>query len=318
MFTYYVPESYSIEALARLKANPTLSETSQVGEADILLIRSQTRVDAGLLAKAPHLKFVVTATSGFDHIDWRRCRERGIVTTHTPEANAAATAELTLALMLMAERELLTAVKNVRGGRWREGLSRPRGLAGQTLGVVGIGRVGGRVAQIAAALGMRTQAYDPYVDDARFPEVGIERTGFTELLRSSDYVTMHVPLTVETKHLIDQQTLGEMQSEATLINTCRGSVVDENDLILALDDGVIKGAAMDVIEREPPPPGHRVLNHPRLLLTPHVGAFTESAWLRASAEAVAKVEAFAAGQPVADTLPLSNPWFMGTEPSAPA
>jgi D-3-phosphoglycerate dehydrogenase len=309
---YLVSEAYDIQALARLRANPSLNETKDLAAAEILMIRSRTRVDRALLARAPKLKLVVTSTSGFDHIDWRACAEAGIVVTHTPDANANATAELTLLLILATERRLTAAIKNVRGNQWREALSRPRGLTGLTLGLVGLGRVGGRVATLAHAFGLRIQAYDPYVVEERFAETRAERIGLIELLRTSDYVSLHVPLTRETKHLMNQPTFNEMSRDAYLINTCRGPVVDETHLLSALDDRVIAGAAMDVIEREPPPAGHRLLNHPALLLTPHIGAFTDEAWARASDEAVAKVEAFARGETVGDTLPLSNRWFMGT------
>ena len=116
----------------------------------------------------------------------------------------------------------------------------------------------------------------------------IERLSLIETLKANDYISLHVPLTKETKHLLNQPTFGEMQGEAVLINTCRGPVVDENALLTALDEGTIRGAAVDVIEREPPPKGHRVLTHPKLLLTPHIGAFTDSAWEKASLAAVDK------------------------------
>jgi D-3-phosphoglycerate dehydrogenase len=303
-----VLEPYSLSALARLKAAPGIRVVDDLKEAHAILIRSQTKIDAAFFARAPLLKLVITATSGFDHIDWRECERRKITAMHAPRANAQSTAELAVGLMIAQERQLLTASKNVRGNQWREGLKRPEGLEGKLLGIVGLGNVGSRVAKIAETLGMKIQAYDPYIED--FGRA--ERTGFIELLRTSDIVTLHVPLTKETKHLMNQPTFGEMQSEAFLINTCRGPVVDENDLMVALDDGVIAGAAMDVIEREPPPAGHRLLTHPKLLLTPHIGAFTESAWEKASQEAVEKLLAFENGQPLLDTLPLNVPWFEKT------
>lgn len=305
-----VLEPYSLAALARLKAGKGIRITENLSEAHAVLIRSQTKIDKEFFAKAPLLKLVVTATSGFDHIDWRECVNRKITAAHTPKANAQSTAELTIGLMIAQERQLFTAHKNVRGNNWRDGLKRPEGLEGKLLGVIGLGNVGSKVAKIAASLGMKVQAYDPYVDESAFELA--ERTGFTELLRTSDIVTLHVPLTKETKHLMNQPTFGEMQTEAFLINTCRGPVVDENDLMVALDDGTIAGAAMDVIEREPPPRGHRLLTHPKLLLTPHIGAFTESAWEKASQEAVEKVLAFENGTPLLDTLPLNVPWFEKT------
>ncbi|MBX3022067.1 MAG: phosphoglycerate dehydrogenase [Bdellovibrionales bacterium] len=306
-------EQYSAGAQALLRAaNPLVSVTTQLEEAEVLLIRSRTVIDAHFLKKVPNVKLIVTATSGFDHIDWRETQKRGITAAHTPEANAQSTAELTFALLLAWERRLIAAHKNVKSNQWREQLKRPQGLEGHTLGIVGLGRVGSKVARMAHTFGMKVQAYDPYVEESLFAETQAERSGFIELLRTSDYVSLHVPLTKETKHLLNQPTFGEMQHEAILLNTCRGPVVDENDLMTALDDGTIAGAAMDVIEREPPPHGHRILTHPKLLLTPHIGAFTESAWDKSSREAVNKALAFARGETVADTLPLQVAWFERT------
>ena len=306
---FQVLEPYSLSALSRLKATSGLTLTESTSDAEILLIRSQTRIDKKFLDQAPNVKLIVTATSGFDHIDWRETQRRGIIATHTPEANAASTAELTIGLMIAFERKLFDAVKSVRGNQWRTGLKRSEGLQGKQLGIVGLGRVGSRVALAAHALGMKVQAYDPYVAEEVFAKTTAERTGFIELLKTSDVVTFHVPLTKETKHFMNQPTFMEMQTDAYIVNTCRGAIVSENDLMVALDDGVIAGAAMDVIEREPPPPGHRLLTHPRLLLTPHIGAFTESAWERSSQEALEKVLSFLAGKELSDTLPLQVGWF---------
>lgn len=310
-----VLESYSLAAVTRLQALTELSvsqDMSTLAQTEILLIRSKTKVDAELLARAPALKLVVTSTSGFDHIDWRACQARGVTVAHTPSANAQSTAELTMALMLATERQLINARKNVRENKWRQGLTRSRGLNGQELGIVGLGRVGRQVAKLAQAFGMHVSAYDPYIDQADFAQTGVTRLAYIELLKLSDYVSLHVPLTKETKHLLNQPTFNEMQADAILINTCRGPVVDENALLTALDEGTIAGAAMDVIEREPPPQGHRVLTHPKLLLTPHIGAFTDNAWELASQEAVSKALQFVRGEKILDTLPLAVPWFENT------
>jgi D-3-phosphoglycerate dehydrogenase len=299
-----ITEPYSLPSKARLKAAgfEVHEDAAALADAEILLIRSRTVIDADFLSRAPKLKLIVSATSGVDHIDAALCRERGIVAAHTPMANAQSAAELTLGLMLALERDILAAHKSVKGGKWREGLRRPHGLDGKILGIIGLGRVGQRVARMAYAFGMRLQAHDPYIDESLFPAFHCERMGLIELLTSSDIVTLHVPLTKETKYLMNNPTLGEMQSEAALINTSRGAVVNQNDLIDALDNGTIAGAAMDVIEREPPPPGHRVLTHPKLLLTPHIGAYTETAWNKGCTEAVDKCLRFQAAQPVGDTL----------------
>lgn len=302
-------ESYATNAVARLQAEKGITLTQNLSEAEILMIRSRTAIDEHFLSQAPNLKLIVTATSGFDHIDWRLCEKRGILAAHCPNANAQSTAELTFALILATERQLISARKNVRENRWREGLTRPAGLEGQDIGIIGLGRVGRRVAKLAQAFGMRVTAYDPYVEEDVFHSCGAERLSLIECLKANDYVSLHVPLTKETKHLLNMPTFAEMQGEAILINTCRGPVVDENALLTALDEGTIKAAAMDVIEREPPPKGHRVLTHPKLLLTPHIGAFTDSAWEKASQEAAQKVVKFITGEPVGDTLPLDVPWF---------
>lgn len=303
-----INEPYSLNSRARLQAAGCIV-TENFAEAEVLLIRSQTVIDAELLARAPHVKLIVSATSGFDHMDWRLCQERGVIVAHTPHANAQSTAELTMTLMLAVERGLMAAHKNVKGSKWREGLKRPHGLEGKTLGIIGLGRVGQKVARMAHTFGMRLHAHDPYIDEKLFAEFGADQMGLIELLTTSDIVTLHVPLTKETKFLLNNPTFGEMQEHAVLINTCRGDVVNQNDLLLALDTGVITAAAVDVIEREPPPTGHRVLGHPKLLMTPHIGAFTETAWEKASGEAVDKVLKFKAGVPVGDTLPLDTPWF---------
>lgn len=312
MIKTLVLENYAVSALALLHAQGGFEITQDLknlAEIEVLLIRSRTQIDKAFLDKAAKLKLVVTATSGFDHIDWRECQRRGVICAHSPNANAASTAELAFTLMLAFERKLIEARRNVRENRWREGLTRPHGLGGQTLGIIGIGRVGRRVAAIAKALDMKLIGYDPYIEESVFAELEIERHGMIEVLRTADIVSLHVPLTKETKHLLNLPTFKEMQEQALLVNTCRGPVVDENDLMVALDEGLIRGAAMDVIEREPPPAGHRILTHPKLLMTPHIGAFTDRAWEKASNEAVEKVIAYKNNQPIGDTLPLSTAWF---------
>src|SRR5262249_17099131 len=151
---------------------------------------SRTKVDRLLLERAPNLKLVITATSGFDHIDWRECLKRGVHVAHTPEANAQSTAELTLTLMLAWERQLVNVRRNVREGKWRQGLARPHGLDGQELGIIGLGRVGRRVARLAAGFGMRVSAYDPYIEEDVFRAHNCERLSLIELLKANDYVSL--------------------------------------------------------------------------------------------------------------------------------
>jgi D-3-phosphoglycerate dehydrogenase / 2-oxoglutarate reductase len=310
-----VLESYSLNSLSRLKASDVdvSDRADDLAQADAVLIRSKVRIDAEFLEKAPKVKLIVSATSGFDHIDWKACRSRGVICAHTPEANAQSTAELTMTLMLAGERDLPFAIRNVRQSLWRQGMQRPRGLDGKTLGLIGLGRVGSKVARMAQAFGLKLVGHDPYINFENFSHLNVFRMGLIEVLKVADIVSLHVPLTKETEHMINHATLKEMQNDAILINTCRGPVVNETDLLTALDENWIRGAAMDVIEREPPPEGHRVLSHPRLLLTPHIGAFTESAWERASLTAVNQVLRLQKGEKILDTLPLSAPWFIKSQ-----
>lgn len=309
-----VLESYYINATARLTAaGCELLNAQSAAQAECILIRSQTKIDAEFLDKHPNVKLIITATSGFDHINLKETQKRNITVAQTPNANAQSTAELTMMLILAAERQLTNATKNVKQNKWRTGLERPHGLEGKTLGIIGLGRVGSRVAALANAFGMKVQAHDPYIDEEEFPQKNVEHVGLIECLKTSDIVTLHVPLTKETKYLLNNPTFGEMQTDAILINTCRGAVVNENDLMVALNERKIAFAAMDVIEREPPPKGHPLTDHPRLILTPHIGAYTKIAWEKASHEAVDKVLDFKSGKKVSDTLPIQAPWFANIE-----
>lgn len=302
-----INENYATSSLARIKATPGFSITEDWQEAEVLLIRSQTRVDEKLLAKAPKLRLVVTATSGFDHIDWRACRARNITAAFTPEANAASTAELTIFLMSALLRQTVPQMENARSGKWREGIKRGDALEGKTLGIVGLGRVGFRVARLAQAYDMKIVAHDPYAEKSAFE--GVERMAFVELLRAADVVSFHVPLTKQTKHMINLATLGEMPSGGYILNMSRGACIDESEVLVALRKQKLAGVAFDVMEREPPLASNELLRHPSVLVTPHVGAFTTQAFEKASNAAVDRVIRFSQNQSISDTLPLSTPWF---------
>lgn len=313
-----ITDLFHADALAKLKAEldcefvharelrPTAQEINLVQG---LLIRSRTRVDPALLDQAPHLKWVVTATSGFDHIDFRACARRGITVAHTPQANVQSAAELTVALILNLTRLLPQVMNQLAEKTWRPDNRRGLSLDGKILGLVGLGRIGQQVARILKTFGMKIQAHDPYIEDDVFHRLEVERVGLSELLIAADVLSLHVPLTRETHHLINHQTLRLINPEALLVNTSRGPVVDENELVVALDEGLIKGAALDVFEREPLPQDSRLRGRPNVLLTPHVGAFTEEALEKASIQAVERtIDFFKSGRAL-DMLPLETPWF---------
>jgi D-3-phosphoglycerate dehydrogenase len=313
-----ITDTFDGAALAKLKAQldchfhksndlrPTQDELKNVSG---LLIRSRTKIDKSTLDGAPKLKWIVTATSGFDHIDFKECAKRGITVSHTPEANVQSAAELTVALILNLSRRIPAAMESVKKSQWRRDDLRGLSVMGHTLGMVGLGRVGQRVARVMNALGMKVIAHDPYVDDSTFRDLRVERLGFSEVLVAADFLTLHVPLTKETHHMINHDTLRLMNSEAFLINASRGQVIDETALTVALDEGVIQGAALDVFEREPLMKESRLRGRDNVLLTPHIGAFTEEAVAAASVAAVDRtVEFFTTGK-AKDTLPLPVRWF---------
>ncbi|HAG90873.1 MAG TPA: phosphoglycerate dehydrogenase [Bdellovibrionales bacterium] len=306
-----VLEAHSPKSFSVLKANSEIQmiEKNQSSECEALMIRSHTKVHQKFLKDHPNLKFVVTATSGFDHIDIEACREKNILVSYCPEANAQSTAEHTLFLMLSLLRGANQQYRSLRGGMWREGVERGGLLSERTVGLVGFGRVGKKVAQLCKAFGAQVLAHDPYESDENFKAFGVERKGFTEVLKASDLLSFHVPLTSETKHMINGSTLSELSDEAYIINASRGDVIEESDLVSALREHKIKGAALDVYKKEPLAPNSFLLKEPTLFLTPHTGAYTEEAWERASMEAASKLVAFAKGEVVSDQLPLSTPWF---------
>jgi D-3-phosphoglycerate dehydrogenase / 2-oxoglutarate reductase len=313
-----VTDTYSGEAMAKLKAElpchfskskdlrPAADELKDV---EGLLIRSRTKVDKALIEQAPALKWIVTATSGFDHIDFRTCEAKKITVAHTPTANVQSAAELAVALILSLSRNLPQALATVENNKWRTDELRGLSLEGKTLGLIGLGKVGRKVAATLKALGMTVAAYDPYVNEDVFKQLGVTRQSFSEILVSADFISLHVPLTRETHHMINHQTLRLINPDSFLINTSRGAVIDETELAVALTEGLLKGAALDVFEREPLIRESRLRGRPDTILTPHVGAFTEEAIEKASMEAVSRtIEYFKTGQ-TKDTLPLQVGWF---------
>lgn len=311
-------DTYDGEALARLRGEldcvitrsanlkPTVEELRDV---EGLLIRSRTNISKYVLDAAKNLKFVVSATSGFDHIDFKECAKRGVTVSHTPEANAASAAELTISLMLSLLRLTPQIIATVPAKKWRHDELRAQTLNGKTLGIFGLGRIGQRVTKIAQAFGMKVIACDPYQADQVFTDLNVDRYALLELLLMSDVVSLHTPLTKETHHLMNHQTFSLINPEAVLINTARGRLVQESELIVALDKGRIKGVALDVFEKEPLPNESLLRGRSNVILTPHVGAFTREAIHLASMQAVERtIDFFKTGQ-ARDSLPLPVRWF---------
>ena len=245
--------------------------------ADGLIVRSATKVTRELLAKAPLMRVIGRAGVGVDNIDQEAATEKGAAVLNAPAGNTVSAAELTMALILSVVRKVAAADRSVRGGKWKRGEFGGVELRGRTLGLVGAGRIGGEVARRARAFGMRVVAHDPYLTEERAKDLEIERVELDELLRSSDVVSLHVPLTDETRGMFGEERLRLLKKGAFLVNVARGGVVDEAALANVLADGHLAGAALDVFENEPLAKESALREAPNLVLTPHLGASTTEA-----------------------------------------
>ena len=284
--------------------DPHLAERTEalaaaVAEAEALIVRNRTQVNRALLEAAPKLRVVGRLGVGLDNIDVAACGERKIAVIPATGANALAVAEYVVAMALLLLRGTYAATAEVGGGQWpRAALSDGREASGKTLGIVGFGSIGRLAAKLAHRMGMGVAAHDPALPARAeaWSDVDARCASLDELLRISDVVTLHVPLTDAARHLIDAKRLAAMKRGAVLINTARGGVVDEEALAAALRSGALGGAALDVFEREPLPAGSALAGCPNLILTPHIAGVTRESNVRVSAMIAERVAAFLAAR----------------------
>jgi (S)-sulfolactate dehydrogenase len=265
---------------------------TEVRDADALIVRNRTRVDAALLAQAPRLRVVGRLGVGLDNIDVAACRERNVTVVPATGANARAVAEYVIATALVLLRGAFASTSAVAAGTWpRAALSQGRELAGRTIGLVGFGGIGRLTGGLARAMGMQAIGFDPHVPAASsvWSDESTSPRSLPELLTEADVVSLHVPLTADTRHLIDAARIAAMKPDAILINTARGGVVDERALAEALRAGRIAGAALDVFEHEPLGAQTPLADCPNLLLTPHIAGVTRESNTRVSALIAARV-----------------------------
>jgi phosphoglycerate dehydrogenase-like enzyme len=225
-----------------------------------------------VLAGLPELRVISRNGVGYDRIDVEAATRRGVAVTITPEGNHQAVAEHAMALLLAVSRSIVTYAVATRQGHWRRSnMHMP--LRGTTLGIVGLGRIGRSVAQRAAAFGMRLLASEKYPVAEFVAQCGVEVVELDRLLAESDYVTLHTPMGPDTRELINARTLAQMKKGSVLINTARGGLVNEDDLLAALRSGHLAGAGLDVLAAEPPPAGHPLLQLDNVVATPHIASF---------------------------------------------
>ena len=272
-----------------------------VPEADALLVRSATTVDAEVLSAAPKLKIVARAGVGLDNVDVDAATERGVLVVNAPTSNIHSAAEHALALLLAAARQVTAADASLRAHTWKRSSFSGTEIFGKTVGVVGLGRIGQLVAQRLAAFGAHIVAYDPYVSAARAAQLGIELLSLDELLGRSDFISVHLPKTPETAGLIDKDALAKTKPGVIIVNAARGGLVDEAALAEAITSGHVRAAGIDVFTTEPCTDSP-LFDLPQVVVTPHLGASTEEAQDRAGTDVAASVKLALAGEFVPDAV----------------
>jgi len=248
-----------------------------LADVDVLLVRSATKVDAVAIAGAPKLKVIGRAGAGVDTIDVEAATERGIAVMNAPDGNTLAAAEHAISLLFALARHIPKADAGMKAGQWPKSGLTGFELEGKRLGVIGLGRIGATVARKAHGIGMDVAAYDPFLPAAVAGRVNVALKPLDELLAWADIITLHLPRTVETANLLNATRLRGMKRGAYVINAARGGLVDEDALLALLDEGHLAGAALDTFAIEPLPADSKLRSHPKLILTPHLGASTGEA-----------------------------------------
>lgn len=307
-YTVLVPDNVHPSALDVLNAASDLNIVAPgqmsraellaaLPDADALIIRSASKIDAEALAAATKLKMIARAGVGVDNVDIPDATNRGIVIMNTPDGNTISTAEMTFGLMLALARQIPQAHATMLAGKWDRKSFMGVELRGKTLGVVGFGRIGRAVAKRALAFEMTVIAFDPYIPADVAADLGVELVDLDTIYERSDFISLHAVLTDETRDMINTQTIAKMKPGVRIIDAARGALINEPDLADALKSGKVAGAALDVYPTEPPPADDPLIGLPNVVHTPHLAASTEDAQIVVAVDAAKLiVEALATGK----------------------
>lgn len=266
-------------------------------DADALVVALE-KVDRALLGSMPKLKVIGRMGVGIDSVDIEAATERGIPVINVPDYCIEEVALQAVSMMLAAHRKLVPAHDMVKDGRWDNNALKPiRALSGMTLGLLGMGRIGSKVIDYMRAFTPRIAVSDPFLRADQVP-AGVELVSFEELLEEADILSIHCPLTPETKHIINRHSIAMMKKQPIIVNVSRGGMIHEQDLVEGLDNGQIRYAALDVLNQEPPDSGHPLIHHPKALITNHIAWYSAEAEIRLREMSVARVIDYLEGRPV--------------------
>ncbi|HQG60412.1 MAG TPA: hydroxyacid dehydrogenase [Caldisericia bacterium] len=263
---------------------------SSIGDYDAIIVRSATKVTADVIKAGSKLRIIGRAGVGLDNVDSNAAKEKGIKVVNTPAATSISVAELAIGHMLAASRWIGYGTATMKEGKWEKKAMEGVELYGKTLGLIGVGRIGRETAKRAMAFGMEVIAFDPYVSDPGMQ--GIHMVSKDELLAKADFISLHIPLTPETKNILDKQDFDKCKKGLVLVNCARGGTVNEEALYNALKEGKLFAAGIDVFEKEPPEGVNKLASLPNVALTPHIGAATEEGQTRAGVQLAEKIAEF--------------------------
>jgi len=281
-----------LEEVAEVVVDTSITQEkliSKIKDFDAIIVRSRTKVTRTVIEAGEKLKIIARAGVGVDNVDVEAATERGIMVVNAPESASITVAELTIGLILALTRKISIADKSVKEGKWEKSKFMGIELNGKTLGILGLGRIGTQVLIRAKAFGMSILVYDPYITKETAKELGVDIVDFQTLLKNSDIMTIHVPLTPETKYLISKDQFKMMKENAIIINAARGGIINEDDLYEALTIDNLGGAGLDVFEKEPPEVSP-LLTLDNVILTPHIGASTKEAQIDAAVRVANEVK----------------------------
>jgi D-3-phosphoglycerate dehydrogenase / 2-oxoglutarate reductase len=277
-----------------------------VADVHAIVVRSETKITRKIMESAPELRVVGRAGVGVDNVDVEAATQRGVIVMNTPAGNTISTAELTFSMLMSLARKIPQANASIKSGEWNRKAYQGVELHKKTLGIIGLGRIGTEVAKRAQVFGMKVLAYDPYLALSRAQSMQIELVPLERIYAESDFITVHIPMTDETRGMINASVMAKMKKGVRLINCARGGIIKEDDLAAAIKSGQVAGAALDVYETEPPPAEFKLRQMPEVIMTPHLGASTVEAQTNVGIEIAEAIQDYLLTGAVRNAVNLPN------------